>query len=160
MQINWEKKNCYRCDLCHNNQVQWGILYSFTSGHSTVVDVSQWNGTFHWPDPSYRAFGYCSCKLFESRIQKRGTGDNNLVQSMERDISVRPIEMTGRSKWTTLKGGSKYSGRIEPKWCVPFHWFLTEMSGIVGWMESAPNFIETGSMGVTSSAALPLFRSC
>ena len=46
---------------------------------------AQWNDTFsfHRPDPSHRAFGYCSCK------QETGY--------------KRAILGTDRSKWTTFK---------------------------------------------------------
>ena len=48
---------------------------------------SQWNGTFrlHRPDPSHRAFGYCSCK----QDKKERLWEQQICQ-MERDISVRP----------------------------------------------------------------------
>ena len=41
-----------------------------------------------------------------------------------------------RSKWTTFKTGPEYSGRTKPKWSVPFD-VPTEISGILGWIESA-----------------------
>ena len=68
-----------------------------------------------------------------SRIEKRGTGDDNFVK--KRDISVQP---THRSKRTTFKAGPEYSGQTKPKWSFPFD-VPTEISGILGWMESPPD---------------------
>ena len=92
------------------------------------------------------------------RIQKSGTGDNNFVKWKGTFRSNQP-KWEDRSKWTTFKGGPIIlrSNRTET---VRSIWFQTEISGILGWMESTPNAIETGSMGVTPRAALPLFRSC
>ena len=43
-----------------------------------------------------------------------------------------------RSKRTTFKADPEYSGRTKPKWSVPFD-VATEITGILGWMESAHN---------------------
>ena len=93
-----------------------------------------------------------------SRIQKSGTGDNNFVKWKGTFRSNQP-KWADRSKWTTFKGGPIIfrSNRTET---VRSIWFQTKISGILGWMESTPNVIETGSMGVTPRAALPLFKSC
>ena len=64
-------------------------------------------------------------------MQKSGTRDNNSVKWKGTFRSDR--------KWTTFKGVPKYSGRTEPKRSVPI-WFLTEISGILGWMESVLGF--------------------
>ena len=55
------------------------------------IPRAQWNGTFrlHRPDPSHRALGYCSCK----QDTKEWYWGQQFCQ-MERDISVRPTEMT------------------------------------------------------------------
>ena len=55
------------------------------------IPRSQWSGTFrlHSPYPSHRAFGYCSCK----QDTKERYWEEQFCQ-MERDISVRPTEMT------------------------------------------------------------------
>ena len=52
---------------------------------------AQWNGTFrlHTLDPSHRAFGYCSCK---QDTKERYWGQQ--FCQMERDISVRPTELS------------------------------------------------------------------
>ena len=55
---------------------------------------------------------------------------------MESDISVRPTEIT-RPVEMAFKAGPEYSGRTKPKWSVPFD-VPTEITGILGWMESAP----------------------
>ena len=55
--------------------------------------------------------------VLASRIQKSGTGDNNFV-----------------------KASPEYSGRTKPKWSVLFD-VATEITGILGWMESALLFI-------------------
>ena len=70
-----------------------------------------------------------------SRIQNSGTGDNNFVKWKRTFRSDRP-KWPDRSKWTTFKAGPEYSGRTKPKWSVPFD-VPTEISGILGWMESA-----------------------
>ena len=79
------------------------------------IPHAQWNGTFrlYRPDPSHRMLGYCSCK--------QDTKGQQFCQ-MKRDISFffRP-KWPGQSKWTTFKGGPKYSGQTEPKWSTPFH---------------------------------------
>ena len=56
------------------------------------------------------------------RIQKSGTGDKDFVKRKGAFPSDRP-KWPHRSKWTTFKAGPD----------VP-----TEISGILGWMESAP----------------------
>ena len=73
--------------------------------------------------------------FFISRIQKSSTGDNNFVKWRGTFPSDRP-KWSDRSKWTTLKAGPKYSCGTKPKWSVPFD-VPTEISGILGWMESA-----------------------
>ena len=89
----------------------------------------QCNGTFrsHIPDPSHRAFGYCSCK---QDTKERYWGQQ--FCEIERDISVRPTEVTWPVKVDHLEGWSQIfrSDRIE-MFC--FIWFLTEISGILGW---------------------------
>ena len=75
----------------------------------------QWNGTFrlHRPDPSHRMFGYCSCK-------QDTKGQQFCQMKKGHFIFFRP-KWPGQSKWTTFKGGPKYSGQTEPKWSTPFH---------------------------------------
>ena len=100
------------------------------------ISRAQWSCTFrlHRPDPSQRAYGYC----FVNRMQKSGTGDNNFVKWKGTFGSDRR-KRRDRLKWTTFKAGPEYSGRTKPKWSVPFY-VPTEISGIWGWMESAPGF--------------------
>ena len=75
---------------------------------SKVLRV-QWNGTFqlHRPDPSQGAFD-SSCK----KDTKKRYWEQQFCQ-MERDISVRPTEITGRVKVDTFKAGPEYSGRTK-----------------------------------------------
>ena len=63
------------------------------------------------------------------------TGDNNFGKWKGTVRSDRP-KWPDRSQWTTFKAGPEYSGRTKPKWSVPFD-EPTEISGILGWMESA-----------------------
>ena len=77
--------------------------------------------TFHW-----------KLLVLVSRIEKSGTGDNNFGKWN------RP-KWPDRSQWTTFKAGPEYSGRTKPKWSVPFD-VPTEITGILGSMESAPCF--------------------
>ena len=92
-----------------------------------------WNGTFrlHRPDPNHRAFGYCACK----QDAKRRYWGQQFCQ-IERDISVRPTKMTRPVKEDHLQRWSQIfrSNRTE---MVRSIWFLTEISGILGWMDSA-----------------------
>ena len=74
-----------------------------------------------------------TCSL--SRIEKNGTGDNNFGKWKRTFRSHRP-KWPDRSQWTTFKAGPEYSGRTKPKWSVPFD-EPTEISGLLGWMESA-----------------------
>ena len=64
----------------------------------------QWNGSFrlHRPDPSHRALGYCSCK----QDTKEWYWGQQFCQ-MERDISVRPTEMTRPVKEDHLQSWSR-----------------------------------------------------
>ena len=72
--------------------------------------------------------------VFESRVQKSGTGNDKFVKWKGK---IR-FNRSDRSKWTTFKAGPQYSGRTRPKWSVPFD-VPTEITGILGWMESAPS---------------------
>ena len=56
---------------------------------------------------------------------------------MERNILVRQTEMT------TFKGGPEYAGQTKPKWYIPFD-VPTEISRILGWMESAQEVLDKG----------------
>ena len=99
------------------------------------IPCAQWNGTvrLYRLDPSHRTFGYYSSKQV---TKERYWGQQ--ISQMERNISVRPKEMNSdRSKWTTFKAGPEYTGCTKPKWSVPCY-VPTEISGILGLMESAP----------------------
>ena len=68
------------------------------------IPRTQWSGTFrlHSPYPSHRAFGYCSCK----QDTKERYWEEQFCQ-MERDISVRPTEMTRPVKVDLLQSWSR-----------------------------------------------------
>ena len=72
------------------------------------------NSIRHRPDPIHRAFD-SSCK---KDTKQRYWGQQ--FYQMERDISVRPTEITGpvKAKWTTFKAGPEYSGRTKSKWLM------------------------------------------
>ena len=57
-------------------------------------------------------------------------------QGNGRDISVRPTEMTRLVKVDLLQSGSEILGSDWTEMVCSI-WFLTEISGILGWMESA-----------------------
>ena len=82
------------------------------------ISHAQWNSTFrcHRQDPSHRAFGYCSWKkvALETTIMSNGNWHT----------SVRPTEISGPVKVDHLQ-------------MVCSIWFLSEISGILDWMESA-----------------------
>ena len=105
------------------------------------------NGTVLWlrlhrPDPSHRAFSYCSCKKYTKvryweiwGEQKCGTEEiwGEQFGQMEKDISFRPTKMTRRVK---VDHAASNSGRTKPKWSIPMD-VPTEIFGILGWMERA-----------------------
>ena len=69
-------------------------------------------------------------------IQKCGTEEiwGEQFGQMERDISFRPTKMTRPVK---VDHAPSNSGRTKPKWSIPLD-VPTEISGILGWMESSP----------------------
>ena len=73
-----------------------------------------------------------------SRIQQGGTGDNNFVKWKGTFQSDQP-KWPDRSKTISFKASLEYSCPTKPKWSVPFD-IPTEISGILGWMQSAPEF--------------------
>ena len=94
------------------------------------------NGTVHsyctdTPNASHRAFGYCSCKQ-DTKEQFWG----QRFCQMERDISVRPTEMTRPVKDDYLQSWSWIypSDQTEMVRSIDVS---TEISGILGWIESA-----------------------
>ena len=72
-----------------------------------------------------------------SRMQKNCTGHSNFPK-WKRTFPPDQLEWLSRSKWSPFKAGPKYSGQTEPKWSITLIWFLTKISRISGWMESAP----------------------
>ena len=101
----------------------------------TIWDVMLYSQhfTFHW-----KLLGLVS------RIEKSGTGDNNFGKWKGTFRSDR-LKWPDRSQWTTFKAGPEYSGRTKRKWSVPFD-ELTEISGLLGWMESAPYLTSTETL--------------
>lgn len=87
------------------------------------ITCAQWNGTLrlHRTDPSHRALYHCSCR---QNTKKQYWGQK--FCQMERDISVRPNEIT--VDWSKR---TEYSSRTKPKWAVPFA-VSTEISEIWG----------------------------
>ena len=67
------------------------------------ISRAQWNDTFrlNGPNPSHRAFGYCS---YKQDTKERYWGQQ--FCQMERDISVRPTEMTRPVKVDHLQSWS------------------------------------------------------
>ena len=78
---------------------------------------AQRNGTFrlHRPDTSHCASGYCSCK----QDTKERYWEQQFCQ-MERDISVRPTEMTRPVTVDRLQSWSRIF-RVRPNRNCPFH---------------------------------------
>ena len=68
------------------------------------ISRAQWSGTsrLHRPDPSHRAFGYCSCK----QDTKWRYWEQQFDQ-METHISIRPTEMTRPVKVDHLESWSR-----------------------------------------------------
>ena len=80
--------------------------------------------TFHW-----KLLGLVS------RIEKSSTGDNNFGKWKGTFRFDRP-KWPDRLQQTAFKAGPEYSSRTKPKWTIPFD-ESTEISGLLGWMESA-----------------------
>ena len=62
--------------------------------------------------------------VFESRVQKSGTGSNKFVK-------WKGTFLVNRSKRTTFKAGPEYFGQSKPKWSFPFN-VATKIAGILG----------------------------
>ena len=94
------------------------------------ISHAQWNSTFrlHRQDPSHRAFGYCSWKKVALETTTFLNGNWH--------TSVRPTEIRGPVKVDHLQRQSQIlrSDRTEMVCSI---WFLSEISGILDWMESA-----------------------
>ena len=112
--------------------------------HSTKIPVwnfgnlrVQRNGTFrlHRPDPSHRALGYCSCK---QDTKERYWGQQ--FCQMERNISVRPTEMTRPVKEDHLQSWSRMF-RSDQTEMVRSIWCSNRNYQNFGWMESAQSFV-------------------
>ena len=103
------------------------------------IPRAQWNSTFQLqrPDPSHCAFGYCSCKQ-DTKEQYWG----QQFCQMERDFSVQPTEMTRPVKEDHLQSWSQIFWLDQTKMVLSFYFDVpTNISGILGWMESAPDCI-------------------
>ena len=99
---------------CLNQTVMFLFLLVGSSGALSIQQKSQfeiseisrvqWSCTFrlHRPDPSHRAFGYCSCK---QDAKERYWGQQ--FCQMERDISVQPTQMSGLVKVDHLQSWSR-----------------------------------------------------
>ena len=79
-----------------------------------------------------------------SRIQKKGTGDDNFSNGK----GYFGPKWPDRSKWTTFKAGHEYSGRTRLKRSVPFD-IPTEICRILGWMDSTLEFLSKTLMTIT-----------
>ena len=109
----WPRLECSRRSLSIQQKFRFEI---------SEIPLARWNGTFRSqrPEPSHRAFGYCSCQQ-DATDRYRG----QQFCQMKRDISVRPTEMTRKVKEVHLQS-----------WSPIFRSNQTEMSGNLGWMES------------------------
>ena len=85
---------------------------------------AEWNGRFrlHRPDPSHRAFGYCSWKQDTKERYCLGT-----------TILSNGKEYFGLTDWNDQ---TSQRGHLQ-SWSRKFRSDQTEMSGILCWMESA-----------------------
>ena len=110
-------------------------IANYGSFHSTKIPVliskvprAQWNSIFrlHIPDASHRAFGYCSRKQ-DARVVLGIAIVSNSVRPTE---MTRPVKVAHLQRWSQIIR----SDRTEMARLI---WFLTEISGILGWAESA-----------------------
>ena len=125
----------------HSNRGVLSIQHKFRFEISEILRA-QWNGTFrlHRPNPSHRAFGYCSFKQDTKERYWR-----QQFCEMKRDVSVWPTEMTGPVTGHRFTGGPKHSGQTDPK-LIRFIWFLMEIR-LLNWMESACDHLENFQRG-------------
>ena len=95
-----------------------------------ITEILRTIGTVHsgCTDPTQATVHLVNVLL--SRIQNSGNGDNNF------DKWKGTFGQTERDKWTAFKAVPEYSSRTKLEWPVPFG-VPTEISGILGWMESA-----------------------
>ena len=101
------------------------------------IQLAQWSCTcrLHRPDPSHRAFGYCSCKQdTKERYREKQFGQ------MERVISVRPTEITGPVKVQHLQSWSRifWSDQTEMVCSI---WCTNQNFRNLNWRESALFFL-------------------
>ena len=118
----------------HNNYPVHCEYRALSSQQQCQYEISEiprakWNGTFrlHRPDPSHRAFGYCS---YKQDAKERCWGQQ--FCQMERDISaVWPTETSEPVKVSHLQRRSQmfWLDRTE---IVRSIWFLAEISGSLG----------------------------
>ena len=82
------------------------------------IQLAQWSCTFrlHRPDPSHRAFGYCSCKQdTKERYREIQFGQ------MERDISVRPTDRDNGTSQSSSPSKLVSNIPVGPNWNGLFH---------------------------------------
>ena len=104
-----------------------------------------------WNDPGHRAFGYCNCKQ-DTEEQFWG---QKLCQMKGTFHSHRPPEilMTGKVKFDYFQKWSQILRWDRTKTGPSYLPFLTKISGILGWMESASRW-QWESVGLTKSMIL------
>ena len=102
----------------HSNRGVLSIQHKFRFEISEILRA-QWNGTFrlHRPNPSHRAFGYCSFKQDTKERYWR-----QQFCEMKRDVSVWPTEMTGpvTGHWSPVHRWSQTFRSDRPE-TDPFH---------------------------------------
>ena len=151
-----------------------GLTLSRWPYHLTLVGLSyMWKmlGAFHSTKIPVWNFGNSTCPMEQSLpvantrpkpppVWLQNTKEQYWGQQfcqMERDISVRPTDITGPVKEDHLQSWS----RIFRKWSVPFD-VPSEISGILSWMESA-HWIHTTvgcKVGDPVFVLWPCFRPC
>ena len=102
------------------------------------ISGAQWTCTFRLdrPDPSHRAFGYCSCK---QDTKERYWGQQ--FCQMERDISVRPTEMTRPVTVDHLQSWSRIfrsdqTEMVRSIWCTNRNFRNFGLNGKRSWTEA------------------------
>ena len=126
----------------------------YTAGRTliqTIWDVMLYSQhfTFHW-----KLLGLVSS------IEKSGTGDNNFGKCMERDISVRPTEMTRTVTVDHLQSWSLF--RSDQTEMVRSIWVEvpTEITGILRWIGKRPTSDKRPQKFHTDDASLPRSEWC
>ena len=128
------------------------LLLKKTWFEISEIPRAHWKGTFrlHRPDISHRVFGYCSCK---QDTKERHWGQQFWQRALSRLVKISGISgsavngtrFVDSSHWKIPRKSGKYPTEMTrpvkvdhlQSWSRIFWSEPTDISGILGWMESA-----------------------